>query len=171
MKSRFDFLWRGLRATLTGINLFLAMGMLAVYAIPWLDPRWLAPLALVGFLYVPLVAGLIICSVLWMIRRNARFWISVVIIALGWKVHSVWWQLPWPSDADPVTQALVQGDLQKAPIDSNRLGLFFSPIKELNMDILKTFGDFNIDNYIGDPSDEYKSEYRSLSQLRNYYFE
>lgn len=59
----------------------------------------------------------------------------------------------------------------QAPIDSSRLGLFFSPIKELNMDILKAFGDFNIDNFIGDPSDEYKSEYRSLSQLRNYYFE
>ncbi|MFM7288035.1 MAG: endonuclease/exonuclease/phosphatase family protein [Bacteroidota bacterium] len=120
MKSRFDFLWRGLRATLTGINLFLAMGMLAVYAIPWLDPRWLAPLALVGFLYYPLLAGLIICSVLWIIRRNARFWISVVIIALGWKVHSVWWQLPWPSNAEPFTHALVQGDFQKAPYDSKR---------------------------------------------------
>ena len=29
----------------------------------------------------------------------------------------------------------------QAPIDTNRLGLFFSPIKELNMDILKAFGD------------------------------
>ncbi|NDC72472.1 MAG: hypothetical protein EBZ62_03340 [Sphingobacteriia bacterium] len=120
MKSRFNFLWRGLRATLTGINLLLAMGMLAVYAIPWLDPRWLAPLALVGFLYVPLLAGLIICSVLWMIRVNARFWISVVIIALGWKVHSMWWQWPWPSNAEPFTHALVQGDFQKAPYDSKR---------------------------------------------------
>jgi hypothetical protein len=59
----------------------------------------------------------------------------------------------------------------RAPIDSNRLGLFFSPIKELNMDILKAFGDFNIDNYIGDPSDEYKDNYKELSTLRNYYFE
>jgi hypothetical protein len=59
----------------------------------------------------------------------------------------------------------------RAPIDSNRLGLFFSPIKELNMDILKAFGDFNIDNYIGDPSDEYKDNYKQLSVLRNYYFE
>ncbi len=58
----------------------------------------------------------------------------------------------------------------QAPIDSNRLGLFFSPIKELNMDILKAFGDFNIDNYIGDPSDEYKDSYRELGVLRNYYF-
>jgi hypothetical protein len=59
----------------------------------------------------------------------------------------------------------------QAPIDSNRLGLFFSPIKELNMDILKTFGEFNIDNYIGDPSDEYKDTYRELDTLRHYYFE
>lgn len=59
----------------------------------------------------------------------------------------------------------------QAPIDTNRLGLFFSPIKELNMDILKTFGDFNIDNYIGNPSDEYRTTYKELDTLRRYYFE
>jgi len=59
----------------------------------------------------------------------------------------------------------------RAPIDSSRLGLFFSPIKELNMDILKAFGKFNIDNYIGDPSDEYKDNYKELETLRGYYFE
>jgi hypothetical protein len=59
----------------------------------------------------------------------------------------------------------------RAPVDSNRLGLFFSPIKELNMDILKAFGDFNIDNYIGDPGDEYKTTYSELDNLRHYYFE
>jgi hypothetical protein len=60
----------------------------------------------------------------------------------------------------------------QAPIDSNRLGIFLSPIKELNMDILKSFGDeFNIDNYIGDPSDDYKFEYSELATLRKYYFD
>jgi hypothetical protein len=59
----------------------------------------------------------------------------------------------------------------RAPIDSNRLGIFMSPIKELNMDIVKAFGDFNIDNYIGDPSDEYKNSYRELDNLRKYYFQ
>jgi hypothetical protein len=58
-----------------------------------------------------------------------------------------------------------------SPIDSDRLGLFFSPIKEINMDILKSLGQFDIDNYIGDPSDEYRDEYKSLSTLRNYYFD
>ena len=64
-----------------------------------------------------------------------------------------------------------QKSFDKAPVDSSRLGLFFSPVKELNMDILKAFGDFNIDNYIGDPSDEYSDSYKELEILRNYYFE
>jgi hypothetical protein len=64
-----------------------------------------------------------------------------------------------------------QRQFDRAPIDSNRLGIFFSPIKELNMDILKTFGDFNIDNLIGNPSDEYSDRYRELDELRGYYFQ
>lgn len=59
----------------------------------------------------------------------------------------------------------------RAPVDSNRLGLFFSPNKELNMDIVKSLGDFNLDNYIGDPADEYNDEYSELSKLRSYYFQ
>lgn len=64
-----------------------------------------------------------------------------------------------------------QKSLDRAPIDSSRLGLFFSPIKELNMDIIKSIGNFNIDNYIGNPSDEYKDDYSELKGLRDYYFE
>jgi hypothetical protein len=59
----------------------------------------------------------------------------------------------------------------QAPVDSPKLGLFFSPTKELNMDILKSMGNFNIDNYIGDPRDEYNDEYSELNTLREYYFE
>jgi hypothetical protein len=58
-----------------------------------------------------------------------------------------------------------------SPIDTNKLGLFFSPVKEVNMDILKSIGQFELDQYIGDPSDEYKYEYKELRELRNYYFE
>ena len=58
-----------------------------------------------------------------------------------------------------------------APIDTDRLGLFFSPIKEINMDILKSLGNFNIDDYIGNPQDEYNDRYSDLDRLRNYYFQ
>jgi len=58
----------------------------------------------------------------------------------------------------------------QSPTDSNRVGLFFSPTKELNIDIAKSFGGINLDNYIGDPSDKYKSNYKDLDNLRSYYF-
>lgn len=59
----------------------------------------------------------------------------------------------------------------QSPTDSNRVGLFFSPTKELNLDIAKSLGGVNLDNYIGDPSDDYKSKYSKLDSLRNYYFD
>jgi len=67
-------------------------------------------------------------------------------------------------------QRATKKSFDQAPLDSNRLGLFFSPIKEINMDILKSLGNFNIDNYIGNPADEYSEEYSDLKTLRNYYF-
>ena len=60
--------------------------------------------------------------------------------------------------------------LDNAPIDSDKLGLFFSPMKEINLDIMKSLGGFNIDDYIGDPSDMYSTEYSELAKLRKYYF-
>jgi hypothetical protein len=59
----------------------------------------------------------------------------------------------------------------QAAIDSDKLGLFFSPMKEINMDILRSLGEFNIDDYIGNPADEYKDSYSDLTTLRNYYFQ
>ena len=59
----------------------------------------------------------------------------------------------------------------QAPIDTDRLGLFFSPMKEVNMDILRSLGEFNIDDYIGNPADEYNDSYSDLTTLRNYYFQ
>jgi hypothetical protein len=55
--------------------------------------------------------------------------------------------------------------------DSNKLGLFFSPSGQINMDIVRSLGQFNIDNYIGNPADEYRDNYSELKQLRNYYFQ
>jgi hypothetical protein len=59
----------------------------------------------------------------------------------------------------------------QSPTDSNRVGLFFSPTKELNIDIAKSLGGLNLDNYIGDPSDRYKDRYKRLDDLRHYYFQ
>jgi len=64
-----------------------------------------------------------------------------------------------------------QKSYDQSPIDSDRLGLFFSPIKEINMDILRSVGPLNIDDYIGDPSDDYNYTYTNLDTFREYYFE
>jgi len=57
-----------------------------------------------------------------------------------------------------------------APIDSNKLGVYFSPTDVINEDIIYTLADFNLDNQIGDPRDEFENKYRGLSFTRNEYF-
>jgi len=74
------------------------------------------------------------------------------------------------SDLSSKTRASKKS-FDQSPVDSNRVGLFFSPTKELNIDIAKSLGGLNLDNYIGDPSDDYKPNYSRLDSLRNYYFQ
>jgi hypothetical protein len=57
-----------------------------------------------------------------------------------------------------------------APIDSNKLGVYFSPTDVVNEDIIYSVADFNFDDYIGDPRDQFKREYNSLRDLRQEYF-
>lgn len=68
-------------------------------------------------------------------------------------------------------QRSTKRSFDQAPIDSDRLGLFFSPIKEINMDILRSVGPINVDDFIGDPADNYNYTYRSLDNFREYYFQ
>ena len=57
-----------------------------------------------------------------------------------------------------------------APIDSDKLGVYFSPTDVVNEDIVYSIADFNFDDYIGDPSDEFKQNYRTLKSLQIDYF-
>jgi len=57
-----------------------------------------------------------------------------------------------------------------APIDSNKLGIFFSPTDVVNEDIMYSIADFNFDNLVGDPRDVYEDSYRGLElQQRKYW--
>ena len=56
------------------------------------------------------------------------------------------------------------------PIDSNLLFVGFSPQAELDADISLQFGGLSIDDIVGDPRDNHKSEYTGLAQFRNAYF-
>lgn len=56
-------------------------------------------------------------------------------------------------------------------VDSNVLEISFSPQNEINRDIIAQFGDkFNIDDYIGNPSDLNKDKYNDLDNFKEEYF-
>jgi hypothetical protein len=57
-----------------------------------------------------------------------------------------------------------------APVDSNKLGVFFSPIEMINRDILFDLGGGDIDGFIANPDDQYKPEYSQLKDLKEYFF-
>lgn len=63
-----------------------------------------------------------------------------------------------------------KSEYRKAPIDSNRVAVAFSPQNIINEDIFEHMGHFNIDNFIGDPSNINKSEYPNLKNLSKEYW-
>ena len=57
-----------------------------------------------------------------------------------------------------------------APIDSNRLGLFYSQADQANKDIFDHIGDIAMDDYVGDPNDEFDYKYPDLNSFSNQYW-
>ena len=57
-----------------------------------------------------------------------------------------------------------------APIDSPKLGLFYSMADQINKDIYNNVGDAELDDYIGDPDDEYEMDYPDLLHFSKKYW-
>jgi len=55
-----------------------------------------------------------------------------------------------------------RSQFDKAPLDSNRLGVYFSPQTMINEDIIAQFGFTELDSYIGDPGQQYERSYPDL---------
>jgi hypothetical protein len=53
----------------------------------------------------------------------------------------------------------------KFSIDSNKLGIYFSPQDSINEDIFNQLGYYEIDEYIGDPGNLYKEQYPELEDF------
>ena len=58
----------------------------------------------------------------------------------------------------------------RAPIDINRVGLFYSAADQINKDIFNHIGDVALDDYVGDPDHEVISEYPDLSHFSKEYW-
>jgi hypothetical protein len=59
----------------------------------------------------------------------------------------------------------------EASIDSNKLGVYFSPSKAIDEDIISSMPNLDFDQYIGDPRDQYKEQYTGLVTARNLYWQ
>ena len=58
----------------------------------------------------------------------------------------------------------------RAPVDTNRLGLFYSMADQINKEIFNHIGDIELDDYIGDPDDEFEIHYPDLSSFSKEYW-
>jgi len=63
-----------------------------------------------------------------------------------------------------------RSSLDRYSLDSNRLGVYFSPQTAINEDIFNQLGYFEIDDYIGDPNDEYSEKYPRLINFSTNYW-
>ncbi len=55
-------------------------------------------------------------------------------------------------------------------IDNDEVSIALSPQDQIDIDIAMQFGGLRLDDYIGDPRDQYSNSYKSLTNIRNLYF-
>ena len=65
---------------------------------------------------------------------------------------------------------LEQNSYDLYPLDSPKVGVYFSPQNEINEDIAQQFGGIVLDDYIGNPNDDNEFEYPDLKQLSLHYW-
>jgi hypothetical protein len=53
---------------------------------------------------------------------------------------------------------------------TNTIGFYFSPTEAINDSIIRSVGNLDLHNYIGDPSDQYKESYADLAELSELYW-
>jgi len=58
----------------------------------------------------------------------------------------------------------------RSPVDTNRLGLFYSMADQINKEIFNHVGDVELDDYVGDPDDEFETLYPGLESFSTQYW-
>ncbi len=57
-----------------------------------------------------------------------------------------------------------------SPVDSPKLGIYFSPTDVINEDIVFSFANLDFNQYLGDPRDRFEYEYRGLAGVADKYW-
>ena len=58
-----------------------------------------------------------------------------------------------------------------SPVDSAKLGIYFSPVDVINEDIVSSFANLDFNKFLGDPRDNFSENYRELTDISNTYFQ
>jgi len=58
-----------------------------------------------------------------------------------------------------------------SPVDSPKVGIYFSPTDVVNDDIISSFANLDFNQLLGDPRDNFKLQYRDLKESANKYFQ
>ena len=70
-----------------------------------------------------------------------------------------------------ISERFDQSSNDFSPIDSPKIGIYFSPTDVVNEDIVSSFANLDFNQYLGDPRDNLKHEYRGLKDVSNQYFQ
>ena len=68
------------------------------------------------------------------------------------------------------TSTAEKSRFDRASVDTNKLGLFYSPADQINKDIFNHIGNVSLDDYIGDPDHEITPEYPDLTHFSKEYW-
>jgi hypothetical protein len=68
------------------------------------------------------------------------------------------------------TNTAERSSFDYAPLDTNRVGLFYSHADQINKDIFNQIGDIALDDYVGDPNDEFGYQYPDLFHFSKNYW-
>jgi hypothetical protein len=59
---------------------------------------------------------------------------------------------------------------EDSTVDTNKLGIFFSPTEQINLEIIKFFGNFEFGDLIGKPSDVYERTYGRFEKFKEVFY-
>ena len=69
-----------------------------------------------------------------------------------------------------VGKRVEKSSFDRAPLDSPKLGIYFTPQDAINKDIVATYAGLDLLGYIGDPRDKFTDTYDDLDELNRFYW-
>lgn len=69
-----------------------------------------------------------------------------------------------------LNQSIVSNSIELASIDSAMVGVYYSPVDDIDIDISHQIGGAKFDDFVGNPRDSHRSRYKELNNIKNHYW-